>query len=479
MNRHESWTASDVSRQPLHAVANLDVEQGVLGALLLSLAAMPAAHWVTKLEREDFSNDLHARIFDAILGAVERGQTPTPLLIKHQFDGEEVGTLPVVAYLGRLCGASTATPVTLGSYVKSLRDMRARRELLAVGEQASILAANPGSDLSDGAAQLVTELDRVRAMVRERQPSLVNMADATSATLAAIREPKDTIHTGLVSLNDVLGGWHRREFSVVAARPSMGKSAFLFSTLLHASRHGTTSLIFSLEMPTKAVMTRMLSDLVWNRHTPIPYVNILRGNIEGYEFDRLAEVGEKYQQLPLLIDDQAGLTTSEILTRAKQVIEKLDRQGRRVDVIAIDHLGKVRASDRYAGHKVHETGEKSGAFAEMAKELDVAVIAAHQLNRAVEGRENKRPGMSDLRDTGDIEQDAETVMFLYRPAYYLERSREDGFEKEDARKAKLAECATTLEAIIAKNRNGPCCTLDLFVDLPSNVIRDMSTRGPS
>ena len=155
-------------------------------------------------------------------------------------------------------------------------------------------------------------------------------------------------------------------------------------------------------------------------------------------------------------------------------MEKLDRIGRHVDVIGIDHLNKVRASDRYAGNMVHETGEKSAAFAEMAKELDAAVVAAHQLNRAVETRENKRPGLSDLRDSGNVEQDAETVIFLYRPAYYLERARENSVAAEDERKDRLAECQNTLEAIIAKNRNGPCLTLEFFADMASNVVRDMS-----
>jgi replicative DNA helicase len=479
MNRHESWTTTTAkSAQPVSAVANLDIEQGILGAVLLGNPGVSCVHWVEKLLPEDFSNELHARIFDAIKSAVARGQTPTPLLLKSQFEGEAAGEISVPAYLGRLA-ANAASPLSLGSYVKALREMRARRDLLAIGEHAGLLASNPSSDLPEGAAQLVGALDNLRTMLRDRRPSMSSMEDASTATIAALRQPKESIRTGLVSLDDVLGGWHRKEFSVVAARPSMGKSAFLFSTLLQAAKRGTTSLIFSLEMPTEATTTRMLSDLVWNTQTPIPYVDIMRGKIQPYELDRIVAAAAKCRQLPIYIDDQAGLTASEIRSRAKRMIENLDRQGRRVDVIAIDHLGKVRASERYAGNKVHETGEKSAAFAEMAKELDVAVVAAHQLNRAVEGRENKRPGLSDLRDSGDIEQDAETVMFLYRPAYYLERAREDGVGKEDERKAKLTDCLNTLEVIIAKNRNGPCCTLDFFVDMPSNVIRDMSKREPA
>jgi replicative DNA helicase len=276
----------------------------------------------------------------------------------------------------------------------------------------------------------------------------------------------------LVDLDRALGGWHRKELTIIAARPSMGKSALLFSAFRLAARKGTASLIFSMEMPTEMVTRRMLSDAVWNRDTPIPYVKMLRGSLSEIEVARLAAVSPKIEGLPIAIDDQAGLTVSEIRSRAKRHMERLDAAGQRLDVIVIDHLGKIRASDRYAGNKVHEMGEKTAALAEMAKDLNVAVVAAHQLNRGVEGRDNKRPTLADLRDSGNIEEDAETVMFLYRPAYYLERTREDGFEREDARKEKLIACQHDLEVILAKNRNGACQTIEFFIDLPSNVVRD-------
>lgn len=474
MNRFENWNPQTIQgATPVSAVSNLDIEQGILGALLLGDPAMPAAIWASRLVPEDFSAELHESIFAVIRTFVERGQVPTPFLLKSHFEGMNVENISVAVYLARLA-AGAVSPTVLSSYVKSLKEMRARRSLRMIGEYVNHMASNPAANLAECAGHIVGELDTVKSMLTERRPSMSSMSVATEGVMASIGKPKDSIRTGLASLDEVLGGWHRREFTVVAARPSMGKSAFLFSALLQAAKKGTSSAIFSLEMPTDAAATRMVSDMVWNMQTPIPYVNIMRGAITQFEMQRIEAASKKYADLPIVIDDQAGLTVAEIHARARRLISDLDRQGKRLDVIAIDHLGKIRASDRYSGNKVHETGEKSNALAEMAKDLDVAVIAAHQLNRAVEGRENKRPGLSDLRDSGDIEQDAETVMFLYRPAYYLERTRENGAIKDDERKLQLSECQNTLEVTIAKNRNGPCTTLDFFCDMPSNVVRDMS-----
>ena len=477
MNQFEKWSpVATAKAKPEDISANIDIEQGVLGAILLGAANVPASHWVERLTPLDFSAELHSRIYAAICSAVERGQVPTPILIGPAFTGELVGNISVGAYMGRLM-ANAASVTVLSSYVTALREMRSRRELLEVSGQAAAIAANPIANLSDCTGELVDRLDSIRSTLRERKPTMSSMPTATRLALDKLGHSRECISTGLASLDHVLGGWHRRELAIIAARPSMGKSAFLFSTLLQAAKRGTSSLIFSLEMPTEAAVNRMLSDMVWNSTTPIPYVKTMRGEICEHDFDRLRAAAAKMDRLPIFIDDQPGLTVSEMVSRAKRLSEKLDAEGKKLDVVAVDHLGKVRASDRYAGNKVHETGEKSNALAEAAKDLDVCMIAACQLNRGVEGRENKRPQLPDLRDTGDIEQDAETVMFLYRPAYYLERTREDGVAKEDERKQSLSECQNTLETIIAKNRNGPCTTVDFFIDIASNAVRDMTRRA--
>lgn len=468
MNRHESW--NHATKPARYSLEDIGLEQAILGALLLVEYGHSTQHLVERISVEDFSRDEHRAIFGAIQSLIAKGQAPTLALLRPLLLGGEASS-EILAYLGELISAS-APPAMAPAYVRALKEKAARRQIMDIAGFATTSAQNPAADLTECAAHIVDRIDTVCSTIRERKPTLVPMQQAAPAVAAALGKTGEQIRTGLRELDAILGGWHRKELSIIAGRPSMGKSALLFSAYRAAARLGTSSLIFSLEMPTEAVVKRMLSDAVWNELTPIPYVKAMRGDLTAHEIDRMTAASKKLAELPLAIDDQGGLTVSEIRVRAKRHIERLDAAGQRLDVVVVDHLGKIQASDRYAGHRVHEMGEKTNALAEMAKELNVAVVCAHQLNRGVEGRDNKRPTLADLRDSGNIEEDAETVMFLYRPAYYLERTRESDTKKEDERKDKLAECANDLEVIVAKNRNGPCCAVEFFIDLANNVVRD-------
>lgn len=256
----------------------------------------------------------------------------------------------------------------------------------------------------------------------------------------------------------------------------MGKTAFGAAIMLNAARAGAGVMMFSLEMSRTALAARCLSEAVWNRDTPIPYADILNERINETQKDRLHNASQKFESLPIEIDDQGGLTVSEISARARQQAAKFERAGQKLGLVLIDHLGKVRASKRYAGNLVAETGEVSNALANLGKELDVAIIALHQLNRAVEGREDKHPQLSDLRASGDVEQDADLVGFLYRPSYYLERMKFEDKDQEKKRKEKLETKKYELELIIAKQRNGPCITIDLFADMANNAIRNAAKK---
>ncbi len=472
MNRHERFFPQAAAAG---AEDDLGVEQAFLGALLMAQYGHSTQHLIERLTADDFSHDVHRIIFGSIQDLARQDKAPTLPLLAPLLEGIRAAPgVTAVAYLGHLLTASAPLPHAV-SYAKAIREKAARRQLLAIGEMITASRDVPSINVSQHVGDIMDRLDAVSATLRERAASTSNFDQASSEVIQSLRAgPPEIIKTGLTDLDRMLGGWHRKELTILAARPGMGKSAFLFSSALSAAKQGTSSLIFSMEMPTKMVTQRMLSDAVWNRQTPIPYETFSRG-LSEWDIQRLEEARQKNLKLPITIDDQPGLSASEIRSRVKRHIERLDAAGQRLDVVIIDHLGKVKASDRYAGHKVHETGEKTNAFAEMGKELDVAVIAAHQLNRGVEGRENKRPGLSDLRDSGDVEQDAETVMFLYRPAYYLQQ-RVDGVTKDDERKQLLSEVAHDLEAIIAKNRNGACGTVEMFIDIGSNAVRDGARR---
>jgi len=253
----------------------------------------------------------------------------------------------------------------------------------------------------------------------------------------------------------------------------MGKSTVISSAMLRTAKAGHGVLMFSLEMSTSSLASRCLSDLSWSSSRSIPYADAMSGRMSERDADVWGGVAARFATLPLVIDDQRGLTMAEIAARTRAEAQRMERNGTRLGLVVVDHLGLVKPSGRYAGNKVQEVGEVSDALATLAKDQDVAVVALHQLNRGTEGRENKRPTLADLRNSGDLEQDADLVCFAYREAYYLERMKCDpGSTAEMDRETRLRDCQNVLELLIAKNRNGPTQTVPLFCDMACNVIRD-------
>jgi replicative DNA helicase len=177
-------------------------------------------------------------------------------------------------------------------------------------------------------------------------------------------------------------------------------------------------------------------------------------------------------RLPIMIEEQSGLSMTDIRVKAEMMMEDMQRHGSTLDMLVIDHLGLIRASGRYSGNRVQEISEMTAGCKELAREYGLAVVLLSQLNRAVESRDNKVPQLSDLRDSGSIEQDADTIIFLYREAYYLQRDKSGDFEKQQDRAERLADCENKLEFHIAKQRNGPLKSIDLFIDVACSAVRN-------
>lgn len=457
----------------IEPLVNIEIEQALLGALFAQPASLEDVAGF--LDAEHFSEPLHAQIYCTIRRLAHEGRAYTPVTMAPFFkDAPKVGEMTATQYLGKLLASVTSLQHTK-EYGRLVKEFAERRDLAEAGTRLKQLAGDHTVPVTQAAADAVQDLDTIIAASRPNQLSWMT-AEASAQKLlhdldsGLLAKP---IPTGLTDLDRIIGGWRRCEMDVFAARPSMGKSALGSSLPLHPARAGYGVLIFSLEMTKAMVAARLLSDLVWNRDSPIEYTNILKGRGCGqHDKNRLHEATRKLTGLPIHIEDQPCLSIAEIAARARQHAVRLERSGKSLDIVVIDHLGKVRPSSRYAGNMVQETGEISAALAALAKDLNVAMIVLHQLNRAVEGREDKRPQLSDLRNSGDVEQDADTVGFLYRPAYYLERNKFDKDDLEQTRKDTLEKRRHDLEVIIAKNRNGPICTVDLFVDIASNVIRN-------
>ena len=453
-------------------IQNVEAEQIVLGSILIDPSG--ASYLVEMLEETDFAAAEHREIFKVIAQSLADGGVPSPVLIGPQLQSLTIGPLTGPQYLSRLLTASLPRKQA-ADHVPQLKELAGRRLMLDIGAQMQEVAKQPASPILPFNAEVVNALDEIQMRLRSGRKTAKIAAEAAEGVLERLKSGgrPDIIKTGSADLDRVLGGWHRGELAILAARPSMGKSCVLFSTLRQAALQGTSAIIFSLEMRQEAVMHRLLSDAIWNSQTPVPYERMSRHDLKDYEIDRIEKAAIRMRDYAeLYIDDQPALTVAEIGIRARRIKEDMARRGKRLDVIAVDHLGKITPSNRYAGNKVHETGEKTGALAVLGRELDVAVIAAHQLNRGVENRDEKRPGPADLRDSGDVEQDADTIVFLYRAAYYLERRRSDDPDEEHTRQMLLQAKKHDLEIIIAKNRNGPCCIQEVFVDMGSNAVRD-------
>lgn len=446
------------------------IEAGVLGALLSHPSNL---FFARQLAVNDFCVPEHRMVFEAIEIAMAAGQEPSALTLAPAFRQMNFAGITGAEYIARMMSVAISKAM-MPEYVRSLKEFAGRRVMAGLADYLKAEVFKPGSDIAGAIALASGEMDAIMASLRFQRRTLRSLGDIALESIVSLESGKKPalINAGVSDINRMFGGWHRGELAIIAGRTSMGKSAFLFSTLLSAAKAGTSSLVFSLEMRGESVAHRQLADLTWNAQTAIAYERIEKQDIRPHELDRLKAAAQKLATLPMTIDDQRGLTVAEIGSRAKRHQDELARKGLTLDVVGVDHLGKIAATGRYAGQKVHETGEKTDALAILAGELNVAMVALQQLNRGVEGREDKRPGLADLRDSGNIEEDADTVSLLYRPAYYLGRTKYDDQKKEDARRALLELKRDTLEWIVAKNRHGQIGIVELFAAMGSNAVRD-------
>lgn len=455
--------------------ANIEAEQALLGALMIENGLIDTVAGI--VTPEDFSEGIHARIFAKALELNADRNPVTPLSLKPFMAELEIHPgLPAWQYLGRLvAGAPTLNAV---AYAEVVRDHAARRRLFDLGETLMATCANPDLKVSQVASEAVTALDHVLSITRSTSRKAVSIGEAMSDVMDRVLNDAgaDQITTGLGSLDRVLtGGWRRKQYVILAGRPSMGKTTVATSAMLRTAKAGHGVLMLSLEMPTAQIAARAMTDLAYGSTRKVAYADLIASRLNDLDLDAIGKAGGMFATLPLVIDDQRGLTVAEIGSRIRAQAQKFERDGIKLGLVVIDHMGYVRSSDRYRGNRVHEVTEISAGLGQLAKELDIALVVLCQLNRGTEARENKRPTMADLRDSGSLEQDADVIIFTYRESYYLERLRCDpGSQQEIQRQAELDACRNTLELIVAKQRNGEATTVTCFCDMASNAIRDLA-----
>ena len=464
-------------RTPPH---NYEAEQALLGAILLNNRAMEKVSEF--LRAEHFADPVHGRIFAACGKLIERGQIANPVTLKTYLDSDAgLAELGGPAYLAQLANAVVSI-INAEDYGKLIHDLHLRRELIELGsdlvnEAYESRIDRPAMDQIGTAEAKLYEL----ATTSETEGGFeafgsVLIETVKQAEQAHKRQGKlSGVPTGLIDMDSRLGGLHPSDLLILAGRPSMGKTSLATNIAFNAAKaykeevdslgnkkgvDGAVVAFFSLEMSSEQLAGRILAE-----QAEISSHKIRQGEMSNEEFERLVIAAQELSRLPLYIDDTPALSISAVRTRSR----RLKRQ-HGLGLVVVDYLQLLRGSASHAESRVQEVSEITRGLKALAKELDVPVIALSQLSRAVEQREDKRPQLSDLRESGSIEQDADVVMFVYREQYYLERaepgqrpeeSKEKYDERYDSWHKRLMEVVNTAEVIIAKQRHGPVGTVRL------------------
>jgi replicative DNA helicase len=470
---------------------NVEAEQGLLGALLIDNRAMERVSEF--LRAEHFYTPAHGRIYSVITKVIERGQVATPVTLKAAFaDDEDLTHLGGAAYLADLA-ASVVTILNVEDYGRAIFELHLRRELIALGSEMVNTAHvhdidQPPTEQIEAAEKKLFELATVGDVGTGFIAFSQSLSKAIGMAEAAYRRESHItgVTTGLADLNRKLGGMQPSDLLILAGRPSMGKTALATNMAFNAAqahadsrgKEGAMVAFFSLEMSAEQLATRILAE-----RSEVPSEKIRRGEVRDVEFRRFVEASQKLASVPLYIDDTPALSIAQVRTRAR----RLKRQYG-LGLIVIDYLQLLRGTgsgSRGPENRVQEISEITRGLKAIAKELSVPVLALSQLSRAVEQREDKRPQLSDLRESGTIEQDADVVMFVFREEYYVERDvptmlRDESQDKFNDRYARwqerLKNAHQVAEVIIGKQRHGPIGTVKLHFAGEFTRFGDLDTH---
>ncbi len=456
-------------REPPH---NLPAEMAVIGAILYDNNNATRVDGI--LLPSDFYSPVNQIIFDVMTSLIRNGRVADGVTLKERFESDgnfaEIGG---ARYLTTLLDSAAFGP-EIGDYARLIRDFAIRRELIDLGSEITHSAMQgdgevAGSDQIQNAEQSLYKL----AERGTSQGGFITFKSAVSdsienATVAYQREGGLAgISTGLDDLDHKLGGLHRSDLIILAGRPSMGKTALATNIAFNAARmcvrekgaddqqktvRGAVVGFYSLEMSAEQLAGRILADV-----SEVPSDKIRRGDMDERDFQSLKEAAAEISLLPLHIDDTGGISISQLAARARRL-----QRTHGLDMLVVDYLQLVTTSGGKNDNRVQEVSQITQNLKAIAKELHIPVIALSQLSRQVEQRDDKRPQLSDLRESGSIEQDADVVMFVFRESYYLERQEPDAADENFiAWKERMEKKAGRAEVIVAKQRHGPIGKVEL------------------
>src|SRR6188474_2038399 len=452
---------------------NIEAEQALLGALLVNNEAFYRVS--DFLEPQHFFEPIHAKIFELSASLIRAGKIASPVTLKTFLPPDlDVSGLTASQYLARLAAEAT-TVINAEDYGRTIYDLAMRRSLIIIGEDLVNVAYDapvdlaPREQIEDAERRLyeLAETGRYDGGFQRFATALTTAVDM--AARAYQRDGKlSGLATGLADMDRMMGGLQHSDLVVLAGRPGMGKTALATNMAYNIAKawrgevrpdgrmesvNGGIVGFFSLEMSAEQLATRIIAE-----QTEIPSFRIRRGEIDPSDFDRIAQMAREMETIPLYIDETGGLSIAQLAARAR----RLKRQ-RGLDLLVIDYIQLLSGSSRRAQEgRVQEVTEITTGLKTLAKELNVPILALSQLSRQVENRDDKRPQLSDLRESGSIEQDADVVLFVYREEYYLKnREPRPGTEEHIAWMAQMELAHGKAEVIIGKQRHGPTGTVRL------------------
>ncbi len=473
MNEITAFNATGTDVEPaVEMPHSVEAEQQLLGAILTNNDVFDGVAAI--IGPEHFYDPVHARIFDVAANRIAKNALASPVTLKTFLEDDEgLKELGGPAYLARLAGAAISA-FAAKDYAQMIYDLSVRRDLITVGQTIAEKAArvNVESEPREQIVEAEQELYRLAEKGTSEsgfQSFLKAVTTAVNTANAAYQRDGGLsgVSTGLIDMDKKLGGLHKSDLIILAGRPSMGKTSLATNIAYNIAKayqkgaladgsegaiNGGVVGFYSLEMSADQLAARILSEA-----SEVPSEQIRRGDMTEAEFRRFVEAAKSLEACPLFIDDTPALPIAQLAARARRL-----KRTHGLDVLMVDYLQLVRGSGR-ADNRVGEISEITMGLKAIAKELQVPVIALSQLSRQVESREDKRPQLSDLRESGSIEQDADVVMFVYREEYYVEREKpgDHEMEKMAAWQERMEALHGKAEVVIGKQRHGPIGTVEL------------------
>jgi len=458
---------------------NIEAEQAVIGSILVSNEIFDEITPI--LDAQKFFDPIHVKIFETIENLINKGLLANPITLKNHFENNEgLKELGGQEYLIKITKFSTSTKQAI-DYANIVQEMHIRRELIKISESVLDQASN-NIEVSDSGEKIIQNAEKSLFDLAERghfNQSILKFESALKQTIEMAKSAYKNeegivgVPTGLTDLDSKLGGLHKQDLIIIAGRPSMGKTALATNIAFHAAKniekkgHKSTVAFFSLEMSSEQLSTRILSE-----QSRIRSNDIRRGKVSEKEFEQFIETSKNIYDLPLYIDETPAITIAAISNRARRIKRLFG-----LELIVVDYIQLMRSAGKKEYNRVQEISEITQGLKALAKELNVPVLALSQLSRQVEQRDNKKPQLSDLRESGSIEQDADVVMFVYREAYYLENKEPTLGSIEHAEwRQKMDEISRLADIMIGKQRHGPTGNVKVEFEAMYTKFKDLENK---